>query len=118
MKKIVVADVLSCSLMLALLLAGCGKSEKEQLEACTRNQKQILIALISYAGDHQQKLPRELSQLTDEEYALPPETLICPAAQGGTACSYLILPGADLRNSDANLPVICCKAHPGRTVVG
>ena len=118
MKKITIVGILSCSFMLALLLAGCGKSEKEQIADCTKNQKQILIALISYANDHQQKLPQDLSQLTGGEYALPPETLVCPAAQGGTVCSYLILPGADLRNGDANLPVICCKAHPGRTVVG
>ena len=47
----------------AVLLVGCGKSKREQLEAkCWNNSKQIGLALYMFANDHDGKLPWQVSE--------------------------------------------------------
>ena len=47
----------------AVLLVGCGKSKREQLEAiCWNNSKQIALALHMFARDHDGKLPWQVSE--------------------------------------------------------
>ena len=47
----------------AVLLVGCGKSKREQLEAiCWNNSKIIALALHMFANDHDGKLPWQVSE--------------------------------------------------------
>jgi hypothetical protein len=47
----------------AVLLVGCGKSKREQLEAiCWNNTKQIALALHMFAKDHDGKMPWQVSE--------------------------------------------------------
>ena len=47
----------------AVLLVGCGKSKREQLEAiCWQNTKVIGLSLHMFAGDHDGKLPWQVSE--------------------------------------------------------
>ena len=46
----------------AVLLVGCGDSKKQQDAICWNNSKQIALALLMFANDHDGKLPWQLSE--------------------------------------------------------
>ena len=109
---------LALALCAALVLTGCGKAEKKALSDCHKNTKDIMIALMKYSNNHKGILPSDLQELT-KEGLLTSEKLVCPGAEKGASCSYeLLCPGATLEKLAPSTPVICCRAHKGKTVIG
>lgn len=103
------------SLCTVLTLTGCGKKAMEEKAhaKCISNIKTIMTGLIA----HGWKCPMNLEELT-KEGLVSPENLVCPLAKD-SSCSYEFLcPGAKLDDLNPDTPVICCRRHKGKTVIG
>ena len=119
MSRSFIVEILFLVPIIGFAAFGCGRDrEADRLAECQSNQRQILDVLLIYADRHRGKLPSDLTLLVKYGYLMP-ETLVCPEARGKNVGPYVLFPVTDLNGPDAAVtPVICCRAHPGKTVVG
>lgn len=115
MKKITIAAISTLCLSCCFLFTGCGKTEQQKQSDCVAQAKQIMVALMTYANDHNQILPDDLAVLGSEGY-LVPETLVCPSAKKGEPCTYEFLAwGKNLDSQQTG--IFICRRHPQVTIV-
>jgi len=100
----VVGNENSGGLAQAGILAGffvpaiVSAQESARRAACLNNEKQIMLALIQYAGDHDDKYPETLGILLKERYLNTHKVFICPSSGRGGQFRSVFPPGnlADL----------------------
>lgn len=98
--------------------------EKARRISCVSNVKQVMLGLIMYANDHDNRFPADsgaagLNTLVKDGYLTDFACYICPSATDGKgsgnlaedACSYIYLGGTDLAGEQApsKLPVVFDK---------
>lgn len=71
---------MSVCLSAAIMMSGCSKQAKEDLETCSNNLKQIGTACELYATDHKEHYPKNLDDLKPKYIAKIPT---CPVHDTG-----------------------------------
>jgi hypothetical protein len=89
-----------------------------QKARCLNTVKQICVALVAFADEHQGRLPQSLDQL-----ALGKQLLRCPTAAANAAPSYeFLIPGARLADIKKPSETVMVReinaSHDGQRVVG
>ena len=90
-------SVATMGIMAGFLLPALAKSQEAARRAsCMNNVRQIGLAMIQYAGDHDDKFPESLGELLQMGYLTTPRVFICPSGK------ERIPPGfpQDLKNAD------------------
>lgn len=93
---------------LSNVMKGVGNLS-QPLDACSRQVKQIAIALESYKKDHGGKYPAKLEDLTSKYLANDPKVLHCPADKkpAGDSYEYMVPPA----NATDSFIVVRCGRH-------
>lgn len=84
-------------LLLAILSpAVAGARASAQKVVCRNNLHQIGLAILTYADEHDSRLPDSLSELVDGKH-LPAQALTCPAVDSAESISEYVYKGKGLR---------------------
>ena len=89
--------------------------EKARSISCTNNLKQLLLGILMYADEHDEKYPNDLDALAEKKYL--DKALVCPKCQ--QPYRYF---GKGLKvsgdNADNQILLACPADHLGRVNVG
>lgn len=99
-------------ILAALATVGCQQQQQADSIVCTNNVKQIFLACIMYADDHEGNLPTNLDATLPylgvvSTNGTVPDLLLCPAAQDRTVPSYKLMP----------LGNVSAVKYPGTTIL-
>lgn len=76
------------AVLAALLFSVFGKARAQARQAtCISNQRQIAIAILTFAQDHKERLPTAVEVWPGID--LPPKTLVCPTAGRAVRNAYV-----------------------------
>ena len=121
--RTITARTLISSLLASVTIVGSAadvQTKTQAIKGSMSNLKQIGLAAIMYAGDHDEKFPPELTSLVKEDYNNDPKTFLAPLDSKRKPfrnkeirpenTSYVYIGKGLTENDDPNLPLAFEKA--------